>query len=79
MAILTYFIVRYTLPFIVLTQMYVWSRYGGDGVAALMRNILRRLLSNGLAAKYVLRNNGDGKETLEPLIIFKAIKGNLYI
>ena len=55
----------------------VWSRYEGDSAVTLTRHILKRLMSNELAAKYVLRQDGDNKETLEPLLIFKALKGKL--
>ena len=54
----------------------LFLRFEGDSPKALTRSILRRTLTNELASKYVLRQDGQAdKGTFENLSIFKLIKG----
>jgi len=54
-----------------------WSRYDDRSAANLAREILKRILSNSLASKLVLRQDGEEKDTFEKLLIFTALKSVL--
>ena len=51
----------------------------GESAASLVRTILRRMLSNALASKYVLRQESvDDKETFQKLNLFKLLRGEVF-
>ena len=64
-----------TIIVLVNSQILFLSNGNGDSADALMRNILKRLLTNSLASKFVLSQDGQGKELFGKLLFFKVLTG----
>ena len=57
------------------SQILLLSNGDGDSAEALMRNILKRLLTNSFASKFVLSQDGQRKELFGKLLLFKVLNG----